>query len=344
VSDGRLLVAGAIVALLAARAARGSRGVARSTRQSKIGPSVVQHQGESFLCDEPERCKSCGSEESMMYARVSIRGNDNRFAWLCFECDHAHPCPEVGSRGIARSGRGQPVHPNKRWQKSGHRFKRLVSGGSYVIHRRHIRAPFVYDLAFYLDEARLTAGGVLDPSGIVTLGRFATFALADEASDRREAGRGSRAFVDEGFVNGHWGSEGAGLLVTDGRRMLLLRRSWDSEQPETWGIPGGAVPVDEETGHPRSPRSTAIAEAREEMSHLPAGIRIDEEPLAVYKAMDGSGFRYTTFLARCKPEAANRFSPTLNDEHDDWGWFEMEDALDLDLHPGVRWLFARLPS
>jgi 8-oxo-dGTP pyrophosphatase MutT (NUDIX family) len=80
------------------------------------------------------------------------------------------------------------------------------------------------------------------------------------------------------------------------------------------------------------------------LSRLPMGVRIDEEPLAVYRAEDGSGFRYTTLLARCKPEAVNRFSPILNDEHDDWGWFDLEEALDLDLHPGVRWLLSRFPS
>jgi len=56
---------------------------------------------------------------------------------------------------------------------------------------------------------------------------------------------------------------------------------------------------------------------------------------------DGSAFRYTTFAGRVVPEAANRYVPTLNHEHDDWGWLDREEALDLPLHPGVRWLLAQ---
>ena len=148
---------------------------------------------------------------------------------------------------------------------------------------------------------------------------------------------GSRSFVDEGFVNGHWGSEGSGLWITDGTRMLLLQRSAEVQKPGTWAFPGGAVPVNRKTGRPRSPRASAIAEAKEELRRLPTGIRVSREPVAIYRARDGSSFRYATFRGQVVPQAANRYRPTLNEEHDAWGWFDREEALDLLLHPGVRW-------
>jgi 8-oxo-dGTP pyrophosphatase MutT (NUDIX family) len=167
-------------------------------------------------------------------------------------------------------------------------------------------------------------------------------ALAVVLTATATAARGrSPAFVDEGWVNGHWGSEGSGLWITDGPRVLLVRRSLDSLHPGTWGIPGGAVPVEAESRRPRSALASAVQETKEELGHLPTGIWIDPKPAAVYRAKDGSGFRYTTFLARVSPGSSRLYVPRLNREHSDWGWHEREAALDLDLHPGVRWFFAQ---
>jgi len=49
---------------------------------------------------------------------------------------------------------------------------------------------------------------------------------------------------DEGWVGNHWGRAGAGVLFTTGTQILLLKRSSWVDQPGTWGIPGGAIPVD----------------------------------------------------------------------------------------------------
>jgi hypothetical protein len=107
-----------------------------------------------------------------------------------------------GSRSVVRPGRGVPLRSEKRWKKMGtrlaSRLKRAVPGGAYVIHRRNLRAPYVYELVFIPDEARLGDKGVLDQSKVVRLGRFPTNDLANEASDLHESAQGSRATVRPG--------------------------------------------------------------------------------------------------------------------------------------------------
>lgn len=105
-----------------------------------------------------------------------------------------------GSRSVVRPGRGAPLRSEKRWKMSGtpKRFSRKIPGGTYVIHRRHTRPPYAYDLTFVPDDARLTDKGLLDHRKVVGLDRFTTFALADEASDRHEGAQGSRAEVRQG--------------------------------------------------------------------------------------------------------------------------------------------------
>ena len=42
---------------------------------------------------------------------------------------------------------------------------------------------------------------------------------------RKLSSDGAERFVDEGLVSGRWGSAASGLLITDGKRILLLKRS-----------------------------------------------------------------------------------------------------------------------
>ena len=159
-----------------------------------------------------------------------------------------------------------------------------------------------------------------------------TLALASHASRRS----GSAGFlVDEGHVGGHWGSQGAGVLLSTGRQILLMYRSdLVDYEPHTWGVPGGAVPVDSDTGEPDDLIAAAAREVREE-----AGIGFGRERLARHLAgrtvFRSGSFRFTTFIARL-PESVTREHIRLNWESEDAGWFTPEELLDLELHPGVR--------
>jgi 8-oxo-dGTP pyrophosphatase MutT (NUDIX family) len=136
--------------------------------------------------------------------------------------------------------------------------------------------------------------------------------------------------ADEGIVGERWGSQGSGLLLTTGSKILLLHRSPHVKEPGTWGIPGGAVPIDTETGQPKDVLQSALHEAEEEMSSVPPHRIIDQ-----YVYRESSGFRYTTFIGAVAPDIDKRWAPQFNWEHDQHGWFIESDLRDLNLHFGV---------
>ena len=153
---------------------------------------------------------------------------------------------------------------------------------------------------------------------------------------RRAAIRAASRFVDEGMVGEHWGSTASGVLVTDGSRVLLLKRSPHVEDPGLWGIPGGAVPVDHGSGRPMDAKKSAFIEAKEEMGGIPSGSGAGKH---VFR---GSGdFTFTTFVWEVDPETLDQFTPRLNWEHTDW---KVEDigAVGSGIHPGVLWVLKKM--
>lgn len=132
-------------------------------------------------------------------------------------------------------------------------------------------------------------------------------------------------YRDVGHVRGRWGHAGSGLLFVAGRKILLLLRAAWVMEPGTWGIPGGAIPVNER-GLPMAPLESALREAHEEIGPLPPRRRIVGE----FVFREGH-FRYTTFVI----EVERQFAPVLNDEHDDYVWWDPERDPPLELHPGV---------
>ena len=138
----------------------------------------------------------------------------------------------------------------------------------------------------------------------------------------------AEGYRDEGLVGKYWGSAASGILITDGKRILLLKRSSDVLDPNIWGISGGAIPVDED-GNYKDARESAIQEAEEEMDSLPDGEFIDS-----FEFRD-EDFMYTTFLMKTSPEELDNFSPVLNWEHTDWTIKEIDKIGDIEVHPGV---------
>ena len=119
----------------------------------------------------------------------------------------------------------------------------------------------------------------------------------------------------------HWGKFGAaGLLVTDGLRVLLQHRSAWTHEGDTWAIPGGARDSHEDAV------TAALREVAEETdldtsALTPGQVWIDEH----------GGWSYTTVLALAHPDLTVR---SVNFESVEVRWWPMQDVTALKLHSG----------
>jgi 8-oxo-dGTP pyrophosphatase MutT (NUDIX family) len=137
---------------------------------------------------------------------------------------------------------------------------------------------------------------------------------------------GSRGFGHAG----HWGHAGAGILLTTGRRVLVLLRSEDVTEPGTWNLAGGAVDSDEE------PLVAGLREMEEETGLLLPYRTTKALGFTVWNSPDRS-FRYTTSVVRV-PEAFTKKRIELNWENDEHKWVDVAwlRANEAELHPGFR--------
>lgn len=141
----------------------------------------------------------------------------------------------------------------------------------------------------------------------------------------------AKALANTGF----WGNRGAGCIFiskTTGR-ILLNHRSSLVEQPNTWGVWGGAIDSSE------SPKDAVMREAYEESGYTPDPN--DIIPIYVYK--HPSGFRYYNFIILTEDE----FTPNISDDHSwetqGWKWVSFGDWPH-PLHFGVEAILRDTPS
>ena len=125
-----------------------------------------------------------------------------------------------------------------------------------------------------------------------------------------------------------WGAAGAGcyFVAADTGRVLFLLRSRFVNEPNTWGIPGGAVDAGED------PREAAVRECGEELGDFPDPLGVSDLP--DYVGTD-DGWVFKNFAVLVPHE----FTPALDWENQGHGWFAPEQIPRLDLHPGIRELF-----
>jgi 8-oxo-dGTP pyrophosphatase MutT (NUDIX family) len=119
----------------------------------------------------------------------------------------------------------------------------------------------------------------------------------------------------------HWGRFGAaGLLITDGRRVLLQHRAAWTHEGDTWAVPGGARDSHED------PISAALREAAEETS-------LDPDAIAPFGEWvdDHGGWSYTTIVARA---ASGLVVVPTNLESAAIRWWPIEEVAGLKLHRG----------
>jgi 8-oxo-dGTP pyrophosphatase MutT (NUDIX family) len=145
------------------------------------------------------------------------------------------------------------------------------------------------------------AKGIVIPENKVSVGNYK---LRENDSDHGEALR----------QTGYWGKAGAGAIILSKRtgRILLPYRSTSVEQPNTWGVWGGAIDSNEDP---------AQAVSREISEEVGVTTQIDGLiPLYVYED-PRVGFRYHNFLAVVPDE----FQPRLNWETENYRWVDFGD-------------------
>jgi 8-oxo-dGTP pyrophosphatase MutT (NUDIX family) len=129
---------------------------------------------------------------------------------------------------------------------------------------------------------------------------------------------------------GFWGRAAAGsiLIARDTGRVCLAHRSPDVQEPNTWGMWGGAMDSGE------SPEQAALRELQEETGYSGS---VNLQPLWTFE--HSSGFRYYNFLAVVDSE----FRPRMDWETQDFEWFDLADTdtWPSPLHPGVQTLLSR---
>lgn len=150
----------------------------------------------------------------------------------------------------------------------------------------------------------------------------------------------------------YWGRAGAGILFKTGDYFLLGLRSPRIANPNTWGIPGGAVGGEtwaqsergEEVDLPvESFFKQALQEVREEFGSLPDEIK-EEDLIDIVKYQDGS-FVYLNFIIELPEEIAEDWvlGPINHYENTQVSWFH-KNSLPENLHFGVEYIFDQKPE
>jgi 8-oxo-dGTP diphosphatase len=119
----------------------------------------------------------------------------------------------------------------------------------------------------------------------------------------------------------HWGRFGAaGILITDGERVVLQHRAEWTHEGGTWALPGGARDSHED------PVAAALREAVEETTLDPTGVTPFDEWVDEH-----GGWSYTTVLVRT--EHAVDIAPA-NAESVEIRWWRLDEVSELPLHAG----------
>jgi 8-oxo-dGTP diphosphatase len=119
----------------------------------------------------------------------------------------------------------------------------------------------------------------------------------------------------------HWGLFGAaGILITDGSRVVLQHRAVWTHEGGTWALPGGARDSHENAV------AAALREAVEETTLDPAHVTPYDEWIDEH-----GGWSYTTVLAHA---ASTVCLQPANAERVDIGWWNIGEVDTLELHSG----------
>jgi len=152
-----------------------------------------------------------------------------------------------------------------------------------------------------------------------------------------------RAFPDGYFRDTnnevYWGRHARGILFVrnhpdEGWQLLVTLRSGNVEQPNTWGITVGAIADENDDSF-----ESAKKETMEEIGSFPSKYRLINE--YTWKAPNGT-FTYTTYMVEVLDPTWEDYE--FNWEVDDARWVSMENASQLNLHPGFAEMLGSMGS
>jgi 8-oxo-dGTP diphosphatase len=127
----------------------------------------------------------------------------------------------------------------------------------------------------------------------------------------------------------HWGRFGAaGILITDGSRVVLQHRAEWTHEGGSWALPGGARDSHENAV------AAALREAVEETTLDPGLVTPFDEWIDEH-----GGWSYTTVLAEASTDV--HLAPA-NAESVAVGWWSMDRVAELPLHVGFAAAWPRL--
>lgn len=113
----------------------------------------------------------------------------------------------------------------------------------------------------------------------------------------------------------YYGKVAAGIIFTDGKQILLLKRAEQGDHFGKWSVPGGRL------NHGELPIDGARRESEEECGHSHG------QQFGHYDDVDGRFHFHTFFFAIDKP-----FDVKLSSEHSDGKWIDIDDVEKYDLH------------
>jgi 8-oxo-dGTP pyrophosphatase MutT (NUDIX family) len=136
----------------------------------------------------------------------------------------------------------------------------------------------------------------------------------------------------------YWGSRASGVLFvrnhpTFGWQLLVTLRSRHVDyEPNTWGVTGGAIPEYEDDSF-----MSAMRETTEEIGSVPHNYRLIDE--YTWQAPNGT-FTYTTYIVEVLDLSWEDYR--FNWEVSDAMWVTLENAQQLDLHPGFSEMISTM--
>ena len=117
----------------------------------------------------------------------------------------------------------------------------------------------------------------------------------------------------------YWGKVGAGIIFTDGKQILLLKRAESGDNFGKWSVPGGKVEKGETF------IDGARRESEEECGHSSG------QQFGYYDDVDGRFHFHTYFFA-----VEKTFEIKLSSEHSEGKWIDLDDVEKYNLHPKFK--------